>query len=834
MQTALDTILTKSPETSITIQGDININLLTLNNTNPLYSFLLENNLTTTITTPTRQDPHHKTSTLIDVILTTLNETKVTSGTLSPPLSDHLQTYAIFYSKPERQKQTKRKTLSRRQYERQKDAIITNATTALTQLTPNTSTERRIREMQQTLQKTIEQYERFTKRRRKPWCSPKLASQIRKQHQLHQRKLAYPTPANIKKHKEFRHNLNKLIKHQKKQHIQSELEKYQKDHKQQAKILKTIIPSRSKPRTSPTEIIYEAKTHTDPQHIANALNDFFITVGHKTSETIPMNLTEEQIRPETPTTPTFQIKVVTIDQVKTVMKSLDRNKAADIYKISPALLKDLIEIIAPTLTDIFNQAILEQYYPDALKVTKVIEVYKSGNTNIPSNFRPISLLPIIAKIFDNLINQQIMNYLLSHNLISPTQYAFRPDSSTSIALQTIINDIERNRKSKQPTLAIYIDLSKAYDTVSHSKLLHKLKHNFNFSDESITFIASYFKNRQQTTHTQHAESTFQTITHGIPQGSTLSTTFFLIYINDIIKTVPSSKVYTYADDTTLIVTAPTLQALETLAQSELSSMLNYFYSNNLVPNAKKTVYSIFYPRTPQHLSLTISKTALEQEKQSKLLGIYMQKDLKHIATITHIIKKLQPILHSFRYATKFLPTHTMLSLYYSQVFPHLIYGITIWGSDNPQKTYLQPLIRTQKKIIRLIQNVPPRTHTKQIMQKLQILNIPKLFVFRVCVEMHPFVYPIAQPNRPNHAHSYLYTAQIHEHKTRYSTQQHQYIPNPYQYSRTRTAKHSMDHLTRYYSATWNSLPAEIRSIQNLPSFKTHLKTHLLRMQSIES
>jgi hypothetical protein len=104
MQTALDTILTKSPETSITIQGDININLLTLNNTNPLYSFLLENNLTTTITTPTRQDPHHKTSTLIDVILTTLNETKVTSGTLSPPLSDHFQTYAIFYSKPERQK----------------------------------------------------------------------------------------------------------------------------------------------------------------------------------------------------------------------------------------------------------------------------------------------------------------------------------------------------------------------------------------------------------------------------------------------------------------------------------------------------------------------------------------------------------------------------------------------------------------------------------------------------------------------------------------------------------------------------------------------------------
>ena len=343
MQTALDTILTKSPETSITIQGDININLLTLNNTNPLYSFLLENNLTTTITTPTRQDPHHKTSTLIDVILTTLNETKVTSGTLSPPLSDHLQTYAIFYSKPERQKQTKRKTLSRRQYERQKDAIITNATTALTQLRPNISTERRIREMQQTLQKTIEQYERFAKRRRKPWCSPKLASQIRKQHQLHQRKLAHPTPANIKKHKEFRHNLNKLIKHQKKQHIQSELEKYQKDHKQQAKILKTIIPSRSKPRTSPTEIIYEAKTHTDPQHIANALNDFFITIGHKTSETIPMNLTEEQIRPETSTTPTFQQSSRHLQNFTRPTKRPHRNNRTNPHRyIQPSNLRTIL------------------------------------------------------------------------------------------------------------------------------------------------------------------------------------------------------------------------------------------------------------------------------------------------------------------------------------------------------------------------------------------------------------------------------------------------------------------------------------------------------------
>jgi hypothetical protein len=98
LQKAVDTILTKTPTTSITIQGDINIDLLTLKTTDPFYFFLLENNLNTTITTPTRYDPVHKTSTLIDVILTTLNETHTTSGTVSPPISDHLQTYVILHT----------------------------------------------------------------------------------------------------------------------------------------------------------------------------------------------------------------------------------------------------------------------------------------------------------------------------------------------------------------------------------------------------------------------------------------------------------------------------------------------------------------------------------------------------------------------------------------------------------------------------------------------------------------------------------------------------------------------------------------------------------------
>jgi hypothetical protein len=122
-----------------------------------------------------------------------------------------------------------------------------------------------------------------------------------------------------------------------------------------------------------------------------------------------------------------------------------------------------------------------------------------------------------------------------------------------MALQIIYDEIYKHKHNKTPILAIYIDLSKAYDTILHNKLLHKLKHDFNFTNDTLEFIVSYFEDRQQTTHPQHATSTTQTITHGIPQGSTLSTTYFLLHINDIIKIVPGSHVYTFADDTTLIV-----------------------------------------------------------------------------------------------------------------------------------------------------------------------------------------------------------------------------------------------------------------------------------------
>ena len=174
--------------------------------------------------------------------------------------------------------------------------------------------------------------------------------------------------------------------------------------------------------------------------------------------------------------------------------------------------------------------------------------------------------------------------------------------------------------------------------------------------------------------------------HEISQGNTLSTTFFLLYINNIIKTVPNSKVYTYADDTTLIITAKTTQDLQQLAQTELNNLIKYFHNNNLVPNPTKTNYTVFKTRRNQNeIELKINDTILKQNPYSKLLGLYIQNDLKHTQTIINIIKKLQPIIHKLKYANKFVPTNTMKQLYYAHAYPHLIGSITVWGTENNKK-----------------------------------------------------------------------------------------------------------------------------------------------------
>ena len=207
----------------------------------------------------------------------------------------------------------------------------------------------------------------------------------------------------------------------------------------------------------------------------------------------------------TTTLPPFQLDKFTEAEVSKLLQNLNPHKASDTFKIKPAIVRDLNNVLTPILTELYNRAIEENNYPDALKLTKVVELYKSKDRTLPANYRPISLLPILAKVFDTGINNKLMAHLLQHNILSPTQYAFRPNSGCTMALQAVVNNIYSNTKPSntkisKPTLAVYVDLSKAYDTIEHSKLIDKLQTEFNFTPSTVQFFRTYFQNRQPPTH----------------------------------------------------------------------------------------------------------------------------------------------------------------------------------------------------------------------------------------------------------------------------------------------------------------------------------------------
>ena len=291
--------------------------------------------------------------------------------------------------------------------------------------------------------------------------------------------------------------------------------------------------------------------------------------------------------------------------------------------------------------------------------------------------------------------------------------------------------------------------------------------------------------------------------------------------------------HTYADDTTLIVTAATPQDLQKLAQTELNNLIRYFHTNNLVPNPTKTTYTIFSGSQQQIIELAIGDHLLEHTQKAKLLGMYIQHNLKHYATINNITRKLQRAIQALRYATTLLNAEYMLRLYYIHVYPHLTGAISIWGTQDGAQEYIKPLIRTHKKIVRILANVPPRTTTAPIMQKLKILNIPNLYTLRVCAEMHPYIYPDekdrCQNNRPHHNHKYIAITDVHSHNTRYS-KGHIFSPNTNKYSKFRQPEHTNAHLTEIHAKIWNELPEYLRKIESLQIFKSTLKEHLLRAQ----
>jgi retron-type reverse transcriptase len=261
-------------------------------------------------------------------------------------------------------------------------------------------------------------------------------------------------------------------------------------------------------------------------------------------------------------------------EISRLINSLKRKNSSGHDGISSSLIKDIKHEISLPLTILINKSLSTGIVPDLLKTAKVIPVYKAKDTEQLNNYRPISLLPTISKILEKIIHKRLYYFLLSQSVFYQSQYGFRPKHSTTHAIHEFVDQAITSFEEKKTTLGVFLDLSKAFDTIDHSILLSKLEW-YGVRGTALEWFRSYLSNRKQFVQYKETKSSTHTIPCGVPQDSVLGPLLFIIYTNDLPNCLKFSKAILFADDTTVYLTSKSISNLFNNINSDLELLLEW-------------------------------------------------------------------------------------------------------------------------------------------------------------------------------------------------------------------------------------------------------------------
>ena len=361
------------------------------------------------------------------------------------------------------------------------------------------------------------------------------------------------------------------------------------------------------------------------------LNNYFVSVGQILSSKLPTIENNAKIANNKETMfvyPTDEFEVAKI------LKNMKNKKSTGEDGISNEMLKCCSPMIEPHIATLFNNCIEDGIFPDCFKTAKVIPLYKKGDRKDPGNYRPISLLSSLSKIFEKLLHKRMMNFCESNNLLHGAQFGFRSKMSCVHAITTVTEYIRTAIENKQLGQSCFIDLQKAFDTLNHEILLQKME-NYGFRGKILSLIASFLKDRRQFVYHNGRTTSKRLITTGVPQGSVLGPFLFLLYINDLPTIIQESQVTMFADDTSLLKSG---KKGELLLQPDVERLSNWFISNKLTINVGKCEIISFGIGAPQEPH--ILEKPLTYKKSCKYLGLHLDGSLRFREHIDYVVKKL--------------------------------------------------------------------------------------------------------------------------------------------------------------------------------------------------
>ena len=645
-----------------------------------------------------------------------------------------------------------------------------------------------------------------------PWITPQLKQRMRERDIQKIKAIRSKDPNDWAVFKTTRNSVNNDIKNARKLYYNNAFHEYKNNSKKTWSIINELT-SRKQKSSQIHEINRNGSIIKDSHKISEGFNEHFASIGPKLAAQIPRNVNyrshSDYMTNQTPSQ-SFVLKRTNVSKVCSLLSKLCKSKATGLDQISARLVRECSDVIAESLCTIFNCSIDTGIFPDDWKSAKVLPLFKQGERSEMGNYRPISIIPTVAKVFERIIYDQVYAFLTVNELISSFQSGFRCLHSTVSALLEATNDWAFNIDQGNVNAVVFLDLKKAFDTVDHEILLSKLK-AYGFGDSAHTWFKSYLRNRSQRCFVNGHFSDKRLLSCGIPQGTILGPLLFLLYINDLPNCLVHSNSRMYADDTHLTFASNNIDDINSNLNQDLANVNEWLIANKLTLNQSKTEFMLIGSR--QRIStfhsapnLRIDGVPLDQVSHTKSLGVHIDENLSWNEHINKLSKKIASGIGALKRIRPFVPTTTLQFIFNSLIQPHFDYCSVVW--DNCSKTLADKLQKLQNRAARVLTFSNYDTSADPLIQK---LGWKKLEIQRK-IQKAVMVYKSLHGLAPGYLNSIFTDRSSIINYTLRDTENKLAIPKP----RTNYLKNSFSYSG---AVLWNSLPVGLRRSNTLSKFR---------------
>ena len=601
-----------------------------------------------------------------------------------------------------------------------------------------------------------------------------------------------------------RNRVSKLVRGAKAEFVKERQKELEGEPRKFWKLISEIVPGKKQTQRGIHLVNQTNRSEIEESKVADHINEFFTSVGaglaKGKNETWQFHgeVAEADCPPLT----------TDYEQVLELCKEISTTKSSGINNIASKIFKCAFMVLIPQLVYLFNQSFSTGIFPERWKCATVVPLFKSGDRTDVGNYRPISLLPLPGKLLEKIAHHNISLFLENNDILSDKQNGFRKGHSTVSAVADITDDLFSAINNSEVSMAVFVDLRKAFDTVSHDILCKKIE-RYGLRGSVLKWCRHYLERRSQVTLANGTRSGINYIEYGVPQGSVLGPLFFILYVNDLQQAVNDVNVQLYADDTVLYTADCSTNVITNKLQRGLRKFYKWCISNKPTVNPAKTKMMTFGTRhsikRTKQCQLYLGGERIQRVSTYKYLGFTLDSTLTFKNQIADVTQK---VIHKRILLARmmcFLTKATALSIYKMMILPYFDYCDVIY--QTACMSDLDKLQRLQNKCLKTCLGLNRLHETKEVhsMAKCAYLG----------------------SRRKAHVHNFMYKRQsrarlmdVREINTRQHDAPLFLVNHPGKEAFKRSVQYAG-------SVMWNDLPVNVRLTDNYLVFKARQKNLML-------